>query len=93
MSDYSHLTPQNAKIVTVDWEDIVFSDKWSGDEEDTQPVEVITLGWLLEETPTMLVVAGSYNYREEQWATVHSFSKKAPAITVIRGGEEKQWRE
>lgn len=84
MSKYDHLNPLCCPLVRVDWEDIVFNDRWDGGSEDVQPVECWTVGWLLEDSETMIVVAGSYNWRESAWATVHSFSKVVPVVSVER---------
>lgn len=82
MTDYSHITPATAKKVQVNWEDIYFSDNWNED-EPVQPIESSTLGWLLEETDTMIIVAGSYDWRNSQWATIHAISKVAPQVVFV----------
>lgn len=80
------LTPETAKLVRVDWEDIYFADNWGEDDEDVQPVESTTVGYLLEETPTMIVLGSSYDWRAGRWGTVHAISKMEPRVTEI-GGE------
>jgi hypothetical protein len=82
------LTPKTQPIVIVNWEDIVFDDNWNGEEENPQPVEISTVGWLLYENSTMIVVASTYNWREEQWGTVHAFPKSEPDVSIICEGVE-----
>ena len=77
-----NLDPMTAPVVRIDWEDIVFMDNWNED-ETVQPQESTTVGYLLEETPTMYVVASSYNWRDRQWGTVHAISRAAPTMKEI----------
>ena len=81
--DYSALHPGNTPIVKVQWSDILFMDNWGEDDESVQPVESATVGYLLEDSPTIVVVASSYDYREERWASIHAFPKAPPEIEVI----------
>lgn len=83
MSEYSHLTPDTAKYVRVDWQDIKLVDNWGADEEIVQPVESVTAGWLLEDSETMVVIASSYDYRDERWGTVHAIPKCPPEVKVM----------
>ena len=80
---YEDLTPENTPIVRVNWSDIVTVDNWGEDDETVQPIESLTIGYLLEDTPTMVVVAASYDYRAERWGTKHAFPKTPPEIVVI----------
>lgn len=78
------LTPNTAKLVRVDWEDIYFSDNWGEDEDDAvYPKESTTLGYLLKDTPTYIVVGSSYDWQAGQWGTIHAISKQAPDVSVI----------
>lgn len=76
------LTPDTAPLVRVDWEDIYMSDNWH-ENETVQPVESTTVGYLLLDTPSMIVVASSYDWRNEQWGTVHAISKATPSISML----------
>ena len=78
------LTPQTATLVQVDWSDIVADDNWDGGEGLIQPVEAVTVGWLIDESPTMVTIASSYDYRAQQWASLHTFPKTPPQITKIK---------
>ena len=78
------LTPETAKLVRINWQDILFEDSWNDDQEPVQPVECMTVGFLIEDTPTMITVAGSYDYRAEQWATIHSFPKGKPTKEELK---------
>jgi hypothetical protein len=82
MKDYNDLTPLTADPVIIHWEDIVGVDNWN-DSETVQPVECVTLGWLLEDSATMIVVASTYNYRDNEWATMHAFPKTDPRVEVV----------
>lgn len=76
------LTPETARLVRVDWEDIYFSDNWS-DDEAVQPVESTTVGYLIHETPTVVVVAGSYDWRNGQWGTVHAIPRGEISVSDL----------
>jgi hypothetical protein len=81
MIDYRDKTPNEAPVVRVNWEDICFSDSWN--EEDgglIQPVESTTIGYLIYEDDTRVAVAGSYNWRTGEWASVHAFPKAPPEV-------------
>ena len=91
---YGHLTPTNTPIVVVSWSDILFDDSWGDDDgEPVQPVESATVGYLLEDSPTVTVVASSYDYRSERWASIHAFPKALPEITIIKDQVPKQKRK
>ena len=82
--DYSALHPGNTPIVKVQWQDIMFLDNWGDEDETVQPVESATVGYLLEDSPTLVVIASSYDYRAERWASIHAFPKSPPEIAVIK---------
>jgi hypothetical protein len=82
MSNYDHLTPSNARPVIARWEDIMFSDNWNEDEM-SQVIECVTMGWLLEETATQMIVASSYNWKDGEWATIHALPKVTPTVEEI----------
>jgi hypothetical protein len=88
MEDYRDHTPATAPLVRVDWEDICFADSWNDSEADSlQPVEASTVGWLLYEDETRIIIASSYNWREETWGTVHTLPKSPPTV-MHKGGRE-----
>ncbi len=89
MPDYSGLKPHNTPIVTVHWSDIVSEDNWGQDDEVTQPIECVTVGWLLEETPTMIIVGSSYDFREDRWGSKHAFPKNPPEISTVKEGRDE----
>lgn len=74
------LTPETARLVVVAWEDIVQYQDWNEWSESHDTLTVKTVGWLIEETPRKIVVAGSYNYADEQWADLHAFPKMPPEL-------------
>ena len=77
-------TPRNTDVVKVDWEDITFNDNWNAESEESfQPTEVTHVGYLLEDTPQHVAIASGYSWREETWATVHTFPKAPPIVTVL----------
>jgi len=80
---YDHLTPQTTPIVEIRWEDIYFDDAWNDDGDMVQPKESVTVGYLLEDSPTKVVVASSYCYKDEQWATIHAIPKAQPEVLVV----------
>lgn len=81
---YEELTPTNTPIVKVAWADIMFIDNWGEDDETVQPVESATVGYLLEDSATVIVIASSYDYRAERWGSIHAFPKFQPELTVIK---------
>jgi hypothetical protein len=81
--DYRNMNPTTAPLVRIDWEDICFSDNWN-DDGDVQPLESSTTGYLIFENLTMVVVAGSYNWRDNTWATIHTIPKLPPTVVVIK---------
>ena len=86
MADYRNADPNTAPLVRVEWEDIVFLDSWDdSDGGSLQPQESTTVGYLILDTPTMMVIADSYNWRDRTWATIHTLSKVAPQVSVIKG--------
>ena len=82
MENYKHLTPFNTKVRFVRWEDIVGADNWN-DSEVVQPIECGTICFVLEDSPTMMVVASTYNFRDEEWATMHAFPKVMPTAEEV----------
>lgn len=84
------MNPNNYPLVRINWEDIYFSDNWSedSDENDIQPVECITEGRLLMDTPTMILIGSSYDFKRGQWGTVHAISKAVPEIEVLIPAKE-----
>ena len=82
--DYSALNPGNTPIIVVSWQDIVFNDVWGEDDDTVQPIESATVGYLLEDSPTVIVIASSYDFRAERWGSVHAFPKSPPEIVMIK---------
>jgi len=82
------LTPKTADLVNIDWEDIKFDDSWGEDEDPLNPVEAITVGYLISETPQAIVIGSSYDYQSERWGSRHVFSKAVPKITIIKKGKK-----
>jgi len=81
MTKYSHLTPANVPVVIVAWEDIIFDDNYTEDDADLDSPELATLAWLLDEVPNKIVVGSTYNYKEDDWHTMHCFTKVMPMAT------------
>jgi len=82
MSSWDHLTPADCPVVRVDWVDITEYSQWNS-EEDVQTTDVVTVGWLLEDSPQQVVVAGSYSYTDDAWASVVTFPKTPPEVTTL----------
>ena len=82
------LTPATAELVFVDWEDIVMDDKWNDDNEEVQPRECTTTGWKISEDAACIRVASTYNWHDQEWATVHTFSKAEPVVKKTGGKYE-----
>ncbi len=68
----------------VKWEDIYTCDNWGEGDETVQPVECMTVGFLLEETKSMVVIGSSYDYRSERFGTIHAFPKTKPEVILIK---------
>ena len=82
------LTPETAPLVRIDWEDIKFDDSWGEDEEALNPVESMTVGYLLDDTASSITIGSSYDYQSNRWGSRHTFSKVEPKITVIKKGRK-----
>ena len=80
---YDHLTPMNTPIVRINWHDIVSVENYNED-ENAQPIEVSSIGWLLEDSPTSITIAGTYVWREERWSDQQTLPKLPPEIEVIQ---------
>ena len=77
-------SPRSCKLVIVHWEDIQFNDNWD-DDNPVQPVECVTVGFLVKDEATFVGIASSYDYREEQWATKHAIPRGVvQSIEVLR---------
>ena len=81
------LTPNTAPLVRIDWEDILFNDNWGDEDEPVHPKEIWTVGYLLVDSPSEIVIGSSYDWPSGQWGTVHAISKKVPEIVVLAEGE------
>ena len=90
--DYSHLNPTNTPIVKVDWHDIVSVQNYNED-EGAQSIEVASVGWLLDDSPTAVTIASSYVWREERWSDQQTFPKAPPEITIIKDQAPRPPRE
>ncbi|MCK4500178.1 hypothetical protein KAU11_06745 [Candidatus Babeliales bacterium] len=86
--DYSHLTPTNTPIIQVNWWDIVKGDNYNED-DNVQTIEVISVGWLLEDSATEVKIASTYVWREERWSDQHAFTKSPPEIEPVKDQSKK----
>lgn len=82
MTDYSHLTPDNTPIVKVLWFDIVSVDNWNED-ENAEIATITTIGWLLENNPKWVKVAGSYSWDDGSWSSQTVFPKGEPDVEIV----------
>ena len=74
--------PSECRIVKVSWEDIVSVSNWN-DDEDIGTRTCLTIGWLLEESETRIVLATSYDYEEERWADFTVLPKIGPSVEGV----------
>ena len=63
--NYGAVAPDTAPLVRVDWEDIQTTDRWEDDEVHT--AEATSVGYLVSETPSEVVLAGAYSWQDGQW--------------------------
>lgn len=82
MSDWDSLCPADCPVVRVEWVDITEYSQWNED-EDVQTTDVVTVGWLLEDSTQRVVVAGTYSYTDEKWASVVAFPKHPPEVFFL----------
>jgi hypothetical protein len=80
---YDHLEPKDCRIVKVEWRDIIFNDAWNDDSPDLDTPDGVQLGYLLEDGPHDVVIAGGYNYTDEKWCTIHAFPKTPPEVIPV----------
>lgn len=81
--DYDKIPYSKARPVVVEWSDITRTDNWN-EKEEASAIDVATIGFLLSDTNTETVIAGSYNFSDEQWSDIHVFPKRSPEITDLR---------
>ena len=87
---YDHLNPSNTPIVEIRWEDIYFDDSWDEDSDGmVQPKECITVGYLLEDSPTKVVVGSTYDFNGEKWATIHAIPRVSPEAAAVKDQSKK----
>ena len=79
---FDDLTPKTAPIVLVDWADITTISNWNSIDEVTD-TDLLSVGFLLEESPQRIVIASSYDYSEDRWADFTVFPKKQQEISRI----------
>lgn len=72
MSAWSDLTPDNCRVVVVEWDDITAVESWN-EEEMVEATRVHTVGWMLEDSPQRLVIASSW--RSDGWAEFNVFPR------------------
>lgn len=78
------LTPINAKFIQLDWEDIVLDDGWDGEGTPVHVKECSTRGYLIVEHPAYVVLAGTYDWNDEVWGTMHAVSLAKPTIRNLK---------
>ena len=83
------LTPKTAPLVIIEWRDIAeYTDWGDGNEPDASTVDAVTVGWLLENTETHILIASSYNYSDSKWDGEHIFPKLPPEIVYLNKQDE-----
>lgn len=84
-------TPASAPKVVVEWRDIAEYTEWGEEEQDrATTVDAVTIGWLLEETETYILIASSYNYSDSRWDGRHVFPKLPPEVIYLDKPKEEQ---
>ena len=77
------LTPNSAKLVLVEWEDITGLDNWNEDDGPFQPTSIVSVGWLLEDNPKWMTIARDYDHTNAKWAAVVVIPKLPPVVKEL----------
>ena len=88
MTDYTGKTPNNTPVVSVEWQDFQTAENWNEDDVP-ETYGAVSVGWLLEESKTSIVIATTYSYEDERWSGYFTLPKLPPEVTVLveAGGE------
>lgn len=85
MKKHDELTPSDAPLVSVEWEDITGLDNWNEDDGPFQPTSIKSVGWLIEDGPKWLVIARDYDHTNEKWSSIVVIPKLPPVVMVHAG--------
>ena len=91
MPDYSALTPANAPVVVIEWQDIQTHDSWN-DDEVPETYGALSVGWLLESTNTRIVLGTSYSYDDDRWSGFITFPVLPPVAVEVGVYDERTRR-
>jgi hypothetical protein len=78
------LTPDSAPLVYVEWEDIQAHEDWNEVSDSDSTCTLKSVGWLIEDGPKKLVIAGTYDYENERWANKFAIGKLPPSVIRLR---------
>ena len=74
-----NLTPKTAEKVVVEYSDITMVDNWN-EVKDVDESQLTTIGWLLEDSEKRIVLASTYDYSEDRWASFTIIPRHPPEI-------------
>ena len=82
------MNPNTAKLVRVNWHDYISVSNWNDEDDDIRPPAISSIGYLIEETPTEIIVATSYNWDDDRWSDFTAFPKTPPEIQEIESAPQ-----
>ena len=88
MIKMDELTPDSAPLVLVEWSDFTAVDNWNAI-EPVQDCQLVSVGWLLEDTPIRIVIARDYDYIEDRFSSFLVLPKRTPEVRKLKIATQK----
>ena len=85
LKKHDEMTPTDAPLVSVEWEDITGLDNWNEDDGPFQPTSIKSVGWLIEDGPKWLVIARDYDHTNEKWSSIVVIPRLPPVVMIHAG--------
>ena len=85
LKKHDEMTPADAPLVSVEWEDITGLDNWNEDDGPFQPTSIKSVGWLIEDGPKWLVIARDYDHTNEKWSSIVVIPRLPPVVMIHAG--------
>lgn len=78
----AHHGSPNEGLVVVHWYDITTVANWN-EEEEAYAAEFFTVGWLVEEDSTKVVIASTWDPLDQEWREITTFPRMS-GLEVLR---------
>ncbi len=70
-------------FVTIEWLDITDSDDWDAEDQDPDCAQMLSAGWLVEETKLFITLARTFDVDNEAFHEKRRYPKK-PIVSINR---------